>query len=499
MKPSLMNAAVLFLIAAILIGGCAKKQVILEPEIPVFRYEQYVHNEGFRGKFASETHDTVMVTPDRKKTDSTFKWTGAILGKLTKEKHTAEIVRLDKDLIWQIDLNKMSYLERPIQKVVLNSTMAETVYVEECEKCTVKTGIKRTGAKKVVNGYDAEQVILTLTSNCAGKADNESAGNTTLTLEVWLAPGVVTGSELEAFDTAYAKKVGMDNQMVQAVGDALLKAFPSVKQLALMMKDLRGYPILNILSVENDQYLKKAEEERKRKAGEETKEGGSSPTDMLTGFLSNKFKENQEEKQKQENVKWGNVIWRVSWESRNFQKTSLTASEFNLEEGLKKIEQKESPEGEQGGGVVGIKPGHLVKTACMSTLTEAQLGAPIYPGAKVARSRPYDESHHNTKWHYTDKKDYRVQFATADPMNKVVAFYEKQFKTKCPTQTRTDGGLNYKIASCTQPAGPGLIRTFMISDQPIEITADLDISSIDVSEESHQTMLGFELSVGKSK
>lgn len=502
-RPALL--ATVLLTAAVLIAGCAQKQVVLEPEIPVFRYEQYVHNEGFRGKFASESHDVITVTPDRKKNDSTFKWTGAIMSKITSDKHNIEIVRLDKDLIWQINMNKKRYLEFPIKKMAMqvgvaqSDPTAETVYVEDCVKCTVKSGIKRTGTKKIVNGYEAEQVILTWSSTCAGKEKGEPAGTTTYTLEIWFAAGVPLGGDLEAFNLAYAKKVGMDIQMLQVVGDQLLKTFPSLKDLALMMKDLKGYPILNILSVENDQYLKQVQEERKHRAEQETKQSPSSPTDMVTGFLGKKMKERQEAKEKEEDEKWGNVIWRVSWESRNFQKLQLTASEFNLEDGLKKVEQKEYMAGEQGQAVVETKPARFVKTACLSNLTEAQIGAPIYPGAKPARDRPYDEGHHNTNWHYSGKDDYRVQYATADSMDKVVSFYEGKWKTKCQVADRKDGGLDYKEAVCTQPAGPGLVRTFKMNEQPLEISTDITVAVTEASEQAKQKMLGFELSVGKAK
>lgn len=507
MNTLFLKAVFILLGGAILIVGCAKKQVVLESEIPVFRYEQYVHNEGFRGRFAFDSHDVITVTPDRKKMDSKFKWTGALLGRLTGEKRSIEIVRLDRDLIWQINMNKKRYLEFPIKKVVLqlgvivDDPSAQTVYIEECVKCTVKSGIKRTGVKKVVNGYDAEQVILTWSSSCQNLEDKgQPAGTTTFTLEVWLASGVALGAELEAFNEAYAKKVGMDLQMLQVMGDQLLQAFPMLKELALMMKDLKGYPILSILSVEDSEYLKRRQEERKREAEQEAKESApSSPTEMVTGFLGKKIKERQEAKQKEEDAKWGNVIWRISWESRNFKKMPLTASEFNLLDGLKKVEQKQYLEGEQGAAIVEVKPAHFVHTACLSTLTEAQLGVPIYPGAKVARSQPYDESHHNTNWYYNDKDDYRIQYATTEPMEKVVAFYEGKFKTKCQVAIRREGGLEYKEAICSHSAGPGRVRTFKMNEQPLELKMDVGVSATEVSQTAAEKMLGFDLSMGKTQ
>ena len=487
---------------ALLAAGCAAPKMREQaPEIPVFRYEQYVHNEGFRGKFAFESHDVITLTPDRKKTDSTFKFTGAVLGTLTSEQRNAVIVRLDKDLIWQINLNKNRYLEYPIKKaafqagVVLDDPSGETVYVEEC--CTVKTSIKRTGVKKVVNGYDAEEVILTMSSTCQ-EGIGQQSNKVTFTLDVWLAPKVQV-EDLETFDMAYAKKVGMDVQMFQAMGEQFMKMYPGIRDLALMMNDLKGYPILSILSVEDANYLKKQQEESKKKEREKgTTTSGSSPKDLVSGFFSKKVTEHEENKQKEEDLKWGNVIWRVSWESRNFQKTQITADEFELPDGLKKVEQKENLEGEQGKAVVETKPAHFVKTTCLSGLTKAQLGSQIYPGAKAAHSRPYNESDHNTQWYYKNKNDYRVRFSTADSMEKVMAYYEKEFKTKCAVATRQEGGNSFKEAVCTQSAGPGLVRTFKMSEKPLELQMDVGAMP-DRSEKEPKKLLGFELSVGKTK
>jgi hypothetical protein len=468
------------------------------PKMPAFQYEQYVHNEGFRGRFASESRDVIKVTPDRKATDSSFKFTGAIMGRLTREQRNLEIVRLDKDLIWQVNVNKSRYLELPIQKMALQVGIvkddpgAETAYVEEC--CTVKTDIKRTGSKKMVNGYESEQVILTWTSTCPDEETGEP-GKTTMTLEIWMAPGVKLGSELDSFNEAYARKLGFDMQMMNAVGDQFRQAFPGLKDLALMMKDLKGYPILSTLSVEDERYLKKQQVAKKE---EQSTPSGSSPSAILSGFLDKKLKEREEAKQKEEAAKWGNVIWRVSWESRNFQKVQASPAEFELLEGLKKVEQKEYLEGEQGKAVVEPKPAHFVRTACMSTLKTDQLGIPIYPGAKVARSRPYSEIDHNTRWFYKSKTDYRVQYSTADPMEKVVAFYEDTFKTKCTTTTVKDGGTDYKESVCTQPAGQGLVRGFRMNEKPLEMQVDI-MGGIQSGEGQPQKRLGFELSVGKGK
>jgi hypothetical protein len=176
---------------------------------------------------------------------------------------------------------------------------------------------------------------------------------------------------------------------------------------------------------------------------------------------------------------------------------SLTASEFNLPAGLQQVDQKEYLGGEQGGAMIEAKPAKFARTACLSTLTEAQLGTPLYPKATAARSQPYNAADHNTQWYYKAKDDYRVRFATADPFEKVVAFYEAKLKTKCAVTTRPEGGATLREAVCTQPAG-GTVRTFTMTDQPIEITSALEIGTLSAEETDLEKRLAFELAAAKA-
>ena len=84
-------------------------------------------------------------------------------------------------------------------------------------------------------------------------------------------------------------------------------------------------------------------------------------------------------------------------------------------------------------------------------------------------------------------------------MDRVISFYEGKFKTKCRVTARKESGPDYKEAVCTQPAGPGRVRTFKMSEQPIEISTDISVGTMEASEQARQKMLGFELSVGKAK
>lgn len=494
---------ILFLGCFFFIIGCAMpKAVVQEPKTPVFRYERFVHNEGFRGKFANEVHEVITVVPNKKTTDRTFEFTGMIMGKLMKKRHEINIVRLDKDLTWDINMNKKRYFEYPIKNTAFQlgvpqeDPKGEIVYIEEC--CKAKTDIKRTGVNKIVNGYDATQVILTWTSSCM---EQNEPNSTKITMEIWIATGVKIGHELNAFDVEYAKKIGYDIDMLTAVGQEALQAFPGFNDLALMLKDLEGYPILTNITVEDENYLKRVKEERRRE-DENKQDGDTSIKAKALGFFTKTIEDRKRKKQEEEDLKWGNAVVKVSIEARNFQNTDITASVFDLPEGVEKVAQKEYLEGEQGAALVKMKPARFVETACLTSLKKEDLGVDIYPGATVARTRPYGRADHNTQWFYKDKNNYRIRYATSDSLDDVLAFYNKIFgASRCKVIMHEKDGLKYREASCA-----GKTVTFWMDEQPIELKSAWSgggstpgAAMTQTGPETEVKMLGFELSRGSGR
>lgn len=476
-------------------SGCAPKVATEVPTVPAFQYEQAVHNEGFRGKFAFETHEVITVVPDKKATDSSFEFTGEVLGKLTGKKQSRQIARLDQDLIWEINLNKKLYQEYPIRKaslqlgVVADDPTGETVYVENC--CNASTNIRRSGTKKLVNGFDAELVVLTWSSACQAEAGE--ANTTRITMEVWIAPTVKLGSQLQQFDELFIKKTGMDVALLKSSGAETLKLFPGLRELARMLAGLQGYPILTTVTIEDTSYLKRFAEERARKdAQKQGSDKSLSVQDQTMGFLSKKLEERNRRKEDEENLKWGNAIWRMSSESRNFKELNTPVTTFELPPGLDKVEQKEQLEGGgTGTAVIEAKPAHYVATACFASLDKNQLGIDLYPGSRPARPRPYSEGDHNTRWYYKNRSDYHVQFATVDPVEKIVAFYTVKFgKNACTNATREEGGEKFKAWTCV---GKGI--TLRTDERPVEL--NLDFTTMTGGSEHGPALFGYSLHGGK--
>lgn len=465
------------------------------PKSPAFMFEQSVNNEGFRGKFAFQTRDVVTVRPDRKSTDGTFKFTGAVMGRLVKEQRSIRIIRLDRDLMWDIDLNGNKYTERPITQIDIKSAQTdpaskpglETVYIEDC--CKTVTNIKKPGTKKTINNIDTTLVVLTAETKCQDGAQADAAKTT---IEMWIADSLKLGPELSRFEEAYAKKTGFDPALFKdAAGAESMKMFPSLIEMSARMKDIKGYPILTTVIIEDPKYMEKRKKEEAQQASASS--GGG---DIAADFISRQMEERRRKQQADEDMKWGNVLWRMSMEAKDFKPADAADAIFELPDGLSKIDPAQSDASDN----VAEAPGearpvqyNYVGTVCFGTIGKAQLGIDIYPAAKPARLKPYAESDLNTKYFYNSPKNYRLQYATKDGFDMVVAFYAKIMgKKSCKTTTRDEGGVKIRSASCKSKSGV----SFSMDDRVLEFPQPSEPDSNRQSQNPGIKMFGFELSAG---
>lgn len=495
MSTSLLRASLLLAACASLLAGCLPasnpvKSEPAEPQLGAFRYEQITRNEGLRGDFAFELQDKVTTAADRQRVDSSFKFTGYILGRLLDSRDSLTITRLDRDLVWTISSKDKRYTEMPLGKLgdlrfqlPKDDPKGETVYVEDC--CRTTTSVRRTGAKKIVNGFEAEQVMLTVSSQCSEQIGEPNT--TVIKMEVWISPDAKFGPEVAAFEQALMRKAGFDIDAARAMGDQMMSLFPAAKELFALLKGLQGMPVYWVLTVEDEQFLK-----QKAAAKAKTAEKSDTPrsvSDAVFSFGSKLVKDRQDAKEKENDLKWGNVIFRVTWEVRNFEKASVGQSTFELAAGLAKVENEQQLEGGKATQTqIEHKPARYVPTQCLATLDQAKLGVPLPPKSIVARSTPYDHGDHNTKYHYTGRGNYRVLFGSPDTPADVVKFYEGALKVKCAAE----GSGADKVFVCRK--GTQAVR---ISEKPVEVAVAVSGADMMQGEVESRRVTGFEISSGK--
>ena len=204
---------------------------------------------------------TIVIAGDKSRSDEQFTYTGRFktLAGGGKPKSSADIVRLDRDLAWQLDVQKHEYTELSIAELreLMEKGMAngqagaagpEGKRGKDVEM-TYKVDVQRTGKKDKVNGFDAENVIVTITATSKDASTGESGGSYTMKMDLWLSAQVPGQAEVAAFYRRYAEKMGFDPQVQNQFAGLARQYGDAMKQAAAKLKDLKGYPVRSTVTV----------------------------------------------------------------------------------------------------------------------------------------------------------------------------------------------------------------------------------------------------------
>jgi hypothetical protein len=129
----------------------------------------------------------------------------------------AEIVDLDEEKIYHVDYAKKTYkvttfAEMRKQLEEMKKQAAEQADEKPAEKdpdapeYEVVFDSENTGEKEEINGYDAKQVIASVTVKEKGKKVEQSGG-LVLKADLWMAPRIAAVREHEEFERRYVKKL----------------------------------------------------------------------------------------------------------------------------------------------------------------------------------------------------------------------------------------------------------------------------------------------------
>ncbi len=100
----------------------------------------------------------------------------------------------------------------------------------------VQVDVKETGQKKMINGYNASQVIMTMSMDVSQRG---SGMKMQMEMELWISPDVPGASELRAFYQRNAQKFPW-SAMAQGGNPSMAKAMADLQR---KMADLHGVPV----------------------------------------------------------------------------------------------------------------------------------------------------------------------------------------------------------------------------------------------------------------
>lgn len=257
MTSSPLRPAALAALSGLLIcvAGIAQADVTLENTIAV---------EGVGimavGNMSGTTRTTI--SGDKSRTDSDLQMKSRIVRMLAHNAvgPSAQIVRLDQDKIYQLNLNKKEYTEttfeqlrEQMKKMSDQANESEqkqqtpsAIDESQCEWLPPKAQVSRTGEKAQVAGYDAERITITASQPCKDKKTG-SICEVALGLDEWLAAGFTESAEAQKFHKAYAAKMGLEGASLQDVSQRAQALFGRYKgiwsEIATKMQGVKGYPV----------------------------------------------------------------------------------------------------------------------------------------------------------------------------------------------------------------------------------------------------------------
>jgi hypothetical protein len=224
----------------------------------------------FGGKGAKEgTVSTVAVKGNRK---ATFNDT------------TGQIIDLGEEKVYELDMKKKTYkvatfaelrrrmeeakakAEQNAQKEQTREKAAEPAPKEN--NVEIDFDVKDTGQKKVVNGFDAHQVVMTITVREKGKALEENGG-LVLTADEWLVPRIPAMKEVVDFDIRYAQKLygpmisGASAQDMAAAAALYPMMAPAIAKMRTEGVKMDGTPVMTVLTFDAVQSAEQAAAEQK--------------------------------------------------------------------------------------------------------------------------------------------------------------------------------------------------------------------------------------------
>jgi len=190
--------------------------------------------------------------------------------KATVNDSTGQIIDLSEEKIYDLDMKKKTYevttfeeLRRRMrearekaQKSAENEPGREPDKSGEPQKeFEVDFDVKETGQKKTLAGYDAREVIMTVTVREKGKT-LEDGGGFVMTADSWLGPQIAALNEVGEFDRRYWKQLqGPEAMGMSAEQMAMVVAmYPMMRQaserLAKEGEKLKGTPLATTTTFE---------------------------------------------------------------------------------------------------------------------------------------------------------------------------------------------------------------------------------------------------------
>lgn len=275
--------------------------------------------------------------------------TSAVKGNrmVTLNDTTGRIVDLAEEKVYELDLKKKSYTvvtfaelrqqlkeaqekaQRDAEKAAKEEAGKEKEKAKEPDQkapeMDVEFDVKETGERKAIAGYDAREVVMTITVHEKGRTI-EDRGGLIVASDMWLGPEIPAMRELAEFQLRYWKAIapeapGMSPEQLATV----VAMYPLVKQamdrLNREQVNMKGTPLLTVTTFD-----------AVKSADQMAKESQSASGGGLSGGMSGMLARKMMKKDKDEKPRV--TIFTINAETLEIA-TSVSAADLEIPAGFK--------------------------------------------------------------------------------------------------------------------------------------------------------------------
>ncbi|HMA00225.1 MAG TPA: hypothetical protein VKP66_19960 [Steroidobacteraceae bacterium] len=217
--------------------------------------------------FVVKAHGTTthQVSGDKERSEVQFACDG-VMSMFCGHNKTVDIVRLDRDVTWDMDAKKKRYTETPFptpeqqraflqhQQAVIDKLKScpaaqpaqSSIDTSKCEMSPPVLAVTKTQDSATLVGHTAQRTNVAMTQSCKLK-DTGDVCQFSYSFDVWLTQDDLPGlSDRKTFQNDYQRKLGLTGATpvgAEQLSPLLAPYADSLKQLKAKSADFKGYPL----------------------------------------------------------------------------------------------------------------------------------------------------------------------------------------------------------------------------------------------------------------
>jgi hypothetical protein len=209
-----------------------------------------------------------QTTADKQRKDSEFHCEG-FMSLLCGNTKSGEIIRLDRDLTWQLHPDKKSYLETPFptpeERALAQQKMEETLDkmkqcqqqqakrpaqsrgdTSNCDLSPPKVSVRQTDEHATIAGHDTRKASVKMSQTCTDKKTGDVC-ELVYGFDTWLTEEPIEAvNDRRDFQKAYLTKIGLDlnSPQLKGITQQFMAAYTdTLKDMQAKAASLKGYPL----------------------------------------------------------------------------------------------------------------------------------------------------------------------------------------------------------------------------------------------------------------